>query len=416
MKFEIHMREREGGDFLASGIEFAEGPQAANYVKIMNKLHAGAGEAVRCKVVKVASTEPIDPRMRVVDRLVSGELSQVPWSKETWYQVFKPEHICHVDPENPTLVRYFDVRDRMFISVTPGRYLNRYADAYLSPEQISKHVVRMIYVEGGYEVRYARTADEIEDIYTTRSTGPQSCLRYPIDCDDDDHSWESSVHPARVYAGPDLCVAYLYDTKEGRAVGRVLVWEERKFFGRLYGETYECQTILGDELEKLGFTGPKQLNASRILRVFEDGHFVLPYIDLSRAVDDNGEYLVINADGDINGESQSGWSEYEVYDPCPNCGSQGHGGSVHTVAVDPEDLANVEEYCDECGPEKGYCTGFETYVLSDTFGRYFYLDYKRSWGLRSSGNYSEAYLKSIGLVYDVVANTWSKPETFALVA
>lgn len=210
-------------------------------------------------------------------------------------------------------------------------------------------------------VRFARTPDEIEAVYTnyahdTYALGA-SCMRHPARRFDARVDGEP-FHPARVYGAGDLAIAYLANA-DGETVARALVWPEKKLYSRLYcGE----DSTLPTALRALGYEGAgyyggaRTLRGARLLRVESDNDaLVAPYLDEIGTVDDCGDYLRIG--GDIGAQNVTGLAD-DGGAYCENCEDFFNARDLVPVFTDGG-RRNSALWCEHCRDSHTfYCDGY----------------------------------------------------------
>lgn len=210
-----------------------------------------------------------------------------------FYSSRKPEalyHFPHVSKNKPGCISFTESdekgrADRQASGMLPGRYIKAFYNG-LSDDQIRHLANEFLAMHGNVELCFARTQDDIEQVYRT---GPESCMSHPL-C-----SYSSIVHPTRVY-GLDITVAYLHVKdlpKEERAItARCIVWEEKKIYGRTYGDEGKLHALLEDQ----GFRfdeGEDGFDGARLHKIKSRSNFVMPYLDNDYGVEDNGEHFVM---------------------------------------------------------------------------------------------------------------------------
>lgn len=280
-------------------------------------------------------------RQREEQRFREGLYIPPPWDGELWCwnsKVWK-DHYCHISIENDVRIAYTPneaagLADRQ-TRQKPGPYLTQFYNRYLNPDQIRHWVAYFSVLHEDIQLKIARTADEIERVY---KHGPRSCM-------DGRHTFDHlPCHPVSVYAGPDLAVAYLepengnkscgYCEEHGRCTGdcgsdrnstvtgRVVIWPEKKLFGRIYGDIDRLKL----SLQRDGYKHTTSLLGARLTKVPatakhpETGRpvkgFVAPFIDGdAQRIAEDGDYLVITKDGHLC------CNQYGVvYDARPTCG------------------------------------------------------------------------------------------------
>jgi hypothetical protein len=262
---------------------------------------------------------PEDWREREQARFDNGTYKPVPWVDADWYQPFAKEHFCHMSMDELGKVAFTENEkkgeaDRQ-TRIGPGRYLTRFFKDVLDASEIERLACEVSILADACGLKITQDADEIEEVYTN---GPRSCMSG----DADDYS--GPCHPARVYGGPDLGVAYT-GAKE-KASGRCIVWPEKKLYSTIYGDTVRMRRLLKDAgYEECGLDG------ARIRRITAGygGTFVLPYIDDCNYVDDDGTYLILGR-GSIGCRNTNGLSDDLAV--CAHCGerydSEDEGGYI----------------------------------------------------------------------------------------
>lgn len=292
----------------------------------------------------------IDPnwRERERNRFRDGTYKEPPWDDYVLDILCNryPEHFVHMSTKRPGHVAYTESpekgeQDRQ-TPILPGRYLQQFMSEYLDARAIER--LAAMCSAGELELKFATTADEIEDVYVrTRWTG--SCMSGRAS------DYESSVHPSRVYAAGDLAVAYIEDksiTDEDLNIrGRCLVWPEKKVWGRMYGD----HAKLAAKLTEAGYS-EGELRGARLLKINDDGdYYVMPYIDWYHSVSDAGEYFKI--DGNISAENTHGLIELEERAYCSHCDNRVHLDDIYDYAE------GVGDICISCY-EDSYFTCNET--------------------------------------------------------
>jgi hypothetical protein len=211
--------------------------------------------------------------------------AQVPWKGAEWAKGEPAEvHFPHlaIEGEVPMVAFYASEqhaeRERL-TKMRPGRYLKRYFGEVLDNEEIERLTAEVTVRAGAMTVRWTQDADEIEEIYVN---GPSSCMSEDAD------SYLGHCHPSRVYAGPDLAVAWLGDMDD--ATARCVVWPEKKQYGTIYGDVSRMRLLL----EQQGFEDGDFYGA-RFRRIKDrcGNGLIMPYLDFGTAYDD-GEFLIAN--------------------------------------------------------------------------------------------------------------------------
>lgn len=243
-----------------------------------------------------------------------------------WYTRRKAEaehHYAHVSQKHPGKVAFTETPEKgaqdIQATMNVGRYLTRFYD--LPESNVRDYANQFLAKYGELQLRFADTADEIERVYVN---GPRSCMSY------ERSSYESSIHPTRVYAAGDLAVAYLTAADdEEHITSRVLCWPEKKTYGRVYGDE-KIETFL----DGLGYSQHDDFaSGARMLKILEDGCYVVPYVDALYGADDCGKFLRIRHRGEVDCETTTGLSGYRG--TCENCGDhyddENEGGYIDSL-------------------------------------------------------------------------------------
>lgn len=217
------------------------------------------------------------------------------------------------------------------------------------------------------KVHLLTDGDEIEAAYTSRTFG--SCMGHSA------RSYDSPVHPTRVYANCDLAVAVIFEDGAdeddwSNIAARCIVWPEKKAVGRIYGDVMRMQAALrgaGFDFRNDDFTG------ARISRIEADdsGCLVMPYLDIADEADDDGKWIVLGRCGDLETSRTDGLSadpEDRAY--CERCEDEYNpgyeGGSVITYISSRRFGHNCESWCDHCmGAHSSYCEYLDETVTDD---------------------------------------------------
>lgn len=239
-------------------------------------------------------------KQREADKFASGEYTALPWANEDWYKNCDrvAEHFAHISKKNPGKIAYTPNTscgiENKRIMVSPLRYLYDWFASYnycvntKTNEELSKLANDFRALCGSaYDLHYAITEDEWEDVYTN---GPDSCMSK----DASDYNTDG-YHPVRVYAAGDLQLAYLLsrtEDGEGDIVARAIVWPAKKIYVRAYGE---YASDLQNELRMLGYQ-EGSLKGARLLLERRGFGIVCPYLDSGGWVSIAEDYLIIGND------------------------------------------------------------------------------------------------------------------------
>lgn len=259
--------------------------EAAQFANDMNTEMKSLNQQYRYRVSPRISDEMKQMwRWREKGRFLAGTYTPVLWANEPWAAY--PDHFPHLSPKGDGLIAYtpddkHGIDDRQ-VPIKVGRYLNKfYGDCcLLTPDAIAEWCARCGAEQEDNIIRFAEAADEIQRVY---QTGPQSCMSHPTEF------YKLPFHPVRVYAGSDLCIAYLQRAVEDargkvetRITARAVCFRAQKVYGRVYGDGYRFQALMG----RLGFSYTDKPYGARIPIVphpRNKGHIIVPYIDYVEA-------------------------------------------------------------------------------------------------------------------------------------
>ncbi|MGX9944942.1 hypothetical protein ACTG4Q_20990 [Bradyrhizobium denitrificans] len=270
---------------------FDKGADAAKASKVAA---AATGAKVQCRRIAQAG----DWRAAMLKRLEGGELSPLPaeWDVEPIKDHFA--HLAHIDNN---LIGYIDSEEHGIIFkvtvLTAGRYISRFYPQIDDDKR--RHLIAAIDPSG--EIYFARTPEEIEDIYRN---GPESCM----DARKASNFKALPVWPTHPYGAGDLAVAYTKN-KDGRIQSRCVCWPEKKLFGRIYGDAQRMQpameaegyTWMRDRNDVHGNTKLQSFIGAKLLKIptgNADHEYVMPYFDDIKVAIDKGDYFVTAEQGE----------------------------------------------------------------------------------------------------------------------
>jgi len=290
-------------------------------------------------------------RDREQTRFDSGQYVPCVWASESWFKdsALARDHFAHVSQKNPGSLAYTesDIKGAQDLQtpIRAGRYLQTYFAGALDSREIQTWASAHAAKHESCEVLFARTADEIESVFTTGEQNedgqhsPASCMSYDTD------RFDSCEHPVRAYAGPDLAIAYV--KRAHRIVSRVVCWPDKKRYSRIYGDS----TLLLAGLESMGFESGS-LSGARMTAIENgDGTYVCPYIDFIASVglSDCESYLLIGR-GDISCTNTNGCTdEAESFSwHCERCEA---GQGDYDSGITLEDSGEI--WCESCAEYYG---------------------------------------------------------------
>jgi hypothetical protein len=273
-------------------------------------------------------------------RICEETYNRIPWRGEPWWLESPHVGMHYPRPSGVDSAQIAYTPDETHgqedrqLRTRPGRYLTKYFSDVLSPAEIESWSLAWATEFAPASLKLAYAADDIEYVF---ENGPSSCMSGSAS------RFSSDVHPVRVYAGPDLAVAYITNGGE-RIAARAVVWPDRKLHSRIYGD----HARLEDALRAEGYTGGS-LNGARI-QCIEDssGGYVMPHIDGAYAVEGplhdsatGQEYFIINSGGTIRADNTNGLAGEDRM-TCDNCGD----GLAEGEECYPQDGDGT--YCEHC--------------------------------------------------------------------
>lgn len=243
-------------------------------------------------------------------------LDDNPWWKHGWFRrnaLIWAEHFPAPSETTKGLLAYYQTPEKrardIRTPIKPGKYLKKFFGDILSDEEIHEAALEWSTHFAVREVKITQDADEIETLYRGNYLG--SCMHFGPG------GWSGSCHPARVYAGPDLGMAYIGPLDKADA--RCLVWPEKKIY---YAKWYGDGPRLEAALIAAGYSSAynEEFFGARIRRIVYGRGFVVPYVDVTDEAEDEGNYLVLRYSGSVNLRNTNGLS-FDTEDmECDDCG------------------------------------------------------------------------------------------------
>jgi hypothetical protein len=326
--------------------------------------------------------QEVDWRAREKARFADGTYLPIPecWLYEAWWieavqgrpkfdyvtlaHVFVdprlPDHFAHPSAAKDGMIAFTEdaekgAQDRQ-TRLTPGRYLTRYFSDVLSAPEIARYAALYSAHFEDIELQITQDADEIERVYTN---GPSSCMSKEA------YRYGSDEHPARVYAGPDLALAFI-ESSSG-VTARAVCWPERKVYSRIYGDEARLEMLL----DAAGYSAGT-LRGARVQKIEQyRGQYVMPYIDGISSAEVSGDYIVLGS-GDLDTNQTDGLSGPEYSWECGRCEARGTDlCSSYDVFVSRR---RSEAWCEHCEShhawyceeeERTYSCDVERVMLAD---------------------------------------------------
>jgi len=202
------------------------------------------------------------------------EYNYPPWNNTSIGNDLLHKHLARIDPSRPGYVTFYETHEKgvrnIVTRMRPGRYLKRYANEYLSEEDIERFSNQCR--EDLFEIHYVHT--NIEDAFVCTHKAARSCMSYPMSHE----CFSSDIHPTSLYDDTELSVALLVEKSTGSHKGRAVVWQDKKLYNRAYGNA----GMLEGMLHKEGYTRGQFIGIEFPIIFHGDRRncmLVLPFVD-----------------------------------------------------------------------------------------------------------------------------------------
>jgi hypothetical protein len=371
----------------AAGSAFVTGPDGTIMLYDSGKKAAEAAKRLAAETGLKYQPRPyvapqVDWKARERDRFESGEYLPVLASLE---QHCIEAHFVHVSKKNPAKLAYTRNEQDGAADVQKQISVRGYLEVYAP--SVSEEVRIALAVEheerfADCELKFARTPDAIEEVYTNYDSDMSglsaSCMRH------DAYEFDSHIHPVRIYGAGDLAIAYLTN-EEGETKARCLCWPDKKLYTRVYGSN--CTSNSLHDLMRLhgyskscgyyGGIGPT-LDGARLLRIKSGGSFVAPYCDDVPAMSEHSDskYFVLDGDGDYSLHETNGLATGGCR--CDCCEDHTNENDLNSVRTSD----GTQSWCDDCCNDRAfYCNGRGEYLAESDYdsvrvdGKWYSQDY-----------------------------------------
>lgn len=236
-----------------------------NRADVWNVVQVDTSQVMKC-----------DWEAREQERFATGVYKPVPWAKDPeWMEISNLKrfrhHYIHVSASGTNIAytpdEKYGLRDRQ-VATSPAKYFSKCSINPALAERLCRIWEASIKKDLLF---FAATREEIRNVY---ESGPDSCMKgqprrwYP------DHP--DLPHPTEVYAAGDITVAYI--KRDERITARVVVWAERKIYGRFYGDD---SSLLKNILDGNGYQEGMFIGA-RLLKIPYAAHrdwYCMAYLD-----------------------------------------------------------------------------------------------------------------------------------------
>jgi len=283
---------------------------------------------------------------RELSRYHTGKYRCVPWTEHAVADF----HYAHLSTKAVGHIAYtpdeeYGHTDRQ-VSCKPGKYLAKFYKDIYSASEIEDLAAQCL----PPKLYLATTPEDITAIYNTLNTALRSCMQRKAVAQ---YTWQGAMdrgeipHPCTAYANSDLAVAYIGKTPE-TALARAVVWPEKRIYARIYGDTARMEVALSVAEYQHGSLDGAKL---RIIRGKYD-QIVAPYVDTCDHARIEGDYLVLDSDGEIDVQTLTGYvgGVEPEEDPEPETRECDHCGDDY----DPE-ADGTSEYCRRCERDRMVC-------------------------------------------------------------
>lgn len=277
-----------------------------------------------------------------------GRWEKPVWADETWWQEspYYYTHFIHASEKIPGNIAFAENMDKAFAerytTMKPGRYLARFFGDVLSEKEVKEWADKQVATTAPVGVKFVSvnegaTGDEIKaaaaEMIRVINLGPSdSCMS--AGSHGDDESWfNGHIHPAAIYATPDIEIAYI-ENHEGEVTARVVCNKEKKLVARIYGDSRR----LLPALEALGYVQEAHALVGCRIRKIEnrsgDGDgYIMAYVDAGAA-----------SGGGALGYEDSGDSKYWVL-----CAGTGEGSTYEGYEHKGVTQSEPQCWCGHCG-------------------------------------------------------------------
>jgi hypothetical protein len=171
------------------------------------------------------------------------------------------------------------VLDRQTV-LKPGRYLQQFYSGVLNENEIREIASKFTAgLADLFEIKICYNREAFKFAYLggevfNPSSSIQSCMGKPFA--------ELPCHPAEVYAGGDLAIAYITDSKN-LVIARAVIYPEKKVYAHIYTQNHNLYNVMEAKFKKEGYSQARNLVGARLLKVpYEKAGknmFVMPHID-----------------------------------------------------------------------------------------------------------------------------------------
>ena len=303
-------------------------------------------------IVNVDPTIP-EPVRRARNAWLADAAHHPDFMDADWFAPYAMLHFpLLVERDDVAMVSFFENERKLEADrrteMRVGRYVRRFNGGKLKDEDVERIAAASDVKLRGNRVKITQDADEIEQVYRY---GPRSCMAgsaYDFDTD--------GIHPARVYAGPDLALAYIGEPTDASA--RCVVWPEKKVYSTIYGDVSRMSRML----ESLGYE-EGGLRGARVRLIECDYGVVMPYVDGVSNAEIDGKYVVLGRGYEVECSNTNGLGQDSARAYCDRCEDR----------VPEDDIREVfsaryssETWCSSCVDYSAtYCSYVEEYVVDD---------------------------------------------------
>jgi hypothetical protein len=216
------------------------------------------------------------------DKVENREWTQPVWVDTPWFQnsPHRLMHYLHGSIKIEGNVAYAESIEKAqadrYITTKPGRYLTKFFADVLSEREIKEWADKQVAASKPAVVRWADTEQEM---IRAINLGPSdSCMSAGFHSGREEW-FKGHIHPAAIYATPDITVAYLED-HDGKIVARAVCNATKRYVARCYGDA----RMLVPALEALGWTQESGALEDCRIKKIENGNvsrdsYIMAYVD-----------------------------------------------------------------------------------------------------------------------------------------
>ena len=343
-------------DHLGDPVVWETGKEAAEYCELYNRAYGNNRKVLQPQKAVVDK----DWKSREQEKFDSGKYSLPDFLKP----FSLPNHYLHVSSNRIKLAYTkdnFRGAQNIQTQISFEGYFEKYWPDLSRPiyDSLAQQWGDLIMEFDGLKI--TMDSEEIKEIYTNFDEDQEqlsgSCMRGEFDTLPD--------HPVVVYGGGDLGIAYLQNAR-GETTARTLIWPEKKFYSRVYGDPNIHSLLKIRGYKKCAYYRDHPNNTfvgAKLKRVPVGKHFLMPYFDepCLRAEDRKDHLVLIGVESEsrANTRFSHGTSGQDPNYTCENCHEDIDDGDVCHVN---NRRGTTQIWCLSCrGDYAFFCARTESY-------------------------------------------------------